>query len=313
MPINPQPSHTAGEYPDTIRHISNGDPANQTFMRNPSIDLEYRTDVLKDFTNSLESTVIGNFNTLDAFDKNHDHSGSNGEKVLNFGQIYTNSSQIEATFSLAVDGVFSIKKSGGSSDLLRLDDAATTNETKIIFPGSVDIFTHIAAPASDVATNPHNLALAARVAVLSSGCLIDGASNGPYTEITLDPGLPANDPLAAPELTGKEPTDGSVDPGILVGDLTTPGSPKDNVVMLIDTSTKLPVLSGVDPVYGLLEDIGVPGNPVWRLSFFAAGAVYNFTSDTTVYLYGQEAFDLSNVPVVDPRFPILAQQGFTIF
>ena len=313
MPINPQPTHQAGEYPETIRHISNGDPANQTFMRNPSIDLEFRTDTLLNFTNSLEATVTGNFNTLDAFDKNHDHSGSNGEKVLNFSQIYTNSNQVEASFNLSVDGVFSVKKSGGASDLFRLDDAATTDPTKIIFPGSVNLFNHMAAPASDVAANPHNLALAGRVSILSSGCLIDGASNGPYTEITLDPGLPANDPFAAPELTGKSPTDGSLDPGVLIGDLTNPGTNKDNVVLLIDTTTRLPVVSGSDPVYGLIEDIGVPGNPVWRLSFFAAGVVYNFTSDNTVYLYSQEAFDLSNVPVADPRFSILAQLGLVVF
>lgn len=86
MPIIPQPTHVSGDYPDTIRHVSNGDPGNQTFFRNPSIDLQFRTDVLKDFSNTLESTVNTNFNTLDAFDKNHDHSGSNGEKVLNFAR-----------------------------------------------------------------------------------------------------------------------------------------------------------------------------------------------------------------------------------
>ena len=313
MPIIPQPTHVSGDYPDTIRHVSNGDPGNQTFFRNPSIDLQFRTDVLKDFSNTLESTVNTNFNTLDAFDKNHDHSGSNGEKVLNFAQVYTNSNPTLATFDLAANGVFSITKNGGGTDLLKLDDAAVTDKTQIVFPGSVSLFDHRDAPASNRTINPHSLALAGRTSIMSSGCLVDGASNGPYTEVTLDPGLSAGSVFAAPELTGKDPSNGITDPGVLVGDLTSPADPKANVVLIIDTATNLPILSGPDPVYGLIEDIGVPGNPVWRLSFFAAGVVHNFATDNTVLLYSQEAFDLTNVPVADLAFAIRAQNVYTTF
>jgi len=313
MPIAESPNHQAGEYPGDVRHISNGDPANQNFLRNPMLDFEYRTDVIKDFVNGLEATVLGNYSLLDSFDKNHDHSGSLGEKNLDFAQIYANSSQTLAFLNLASNGALAIKKTGDETadDLLFLDDAASVDKEQIIFPGSVALFEHRDAPASDLTTKPHNLALAGRVFAISHGCLINGAASGPYTDIVLDPTMAEGGVFSATGLVGKDPSDGVSGEGVLVGDLTSPGSQKPNIVLLRDLSG-LPIVGSSKPIYGLLEDVGTVGAPSWRLSFFEDGAPYSFASDSTVLLYAQEAHSLSTVPVADPRFAVLAQTGWVV-
>lgn len=312
MPITPQPTHQAGDYPDTIRHISNGDPANQTFLRPASEDLEYRTDVIKDFVNTLETNQIANFNTLDAFDKNHDHSGSNGEKVLDFSQIYANSNQVAAAFALAEDASFTIQGSGGSPDLFKVDDAAVADRDKVSFAGSDALHDHIEAAASDLTENPHDLRLTPRLLTASIDALIDGATGGPYTEVILDTAAAPGAQFAAPGLNGKSPSDGLTAEGVLVGDLTSPGSLKTNTVLILDANTNQQLLSGSDPVYGLLENIGTVPSPIYRLSFFAAGVAYNFNTDENVRLFVTEAFTLSTVSVGDSRFITYAQFGYNI-
>ena len=309
MPITPQPTHQAGDYPDTVRHISDGDPANQTFMRNPSFDLEFRTDVLKDTSNSLETTVASNFNTLDAFDKNHDHGGGSGEKVLDFSQIYGNDTAANAGFDLATAGQYYIKKSGGGADLLRVVEDGALPKDQVIFPGSVDLHEHMAAPASDLVINPHDLKLSGRMFPISLGALIDGATNGPYTEVVLDPAATVGLQFAAPGLLSKTSSDGVTSEGVLVGNLTTPMAHKDNIVLIHLASTNEPVLDGTDPVYGLLRDTNPGGAPVWEISFFSDGTPYSFTTDVLVTLYGNEAYALSNVTVVDSKFVNLCQTG----
>lgn len=309
MPITPQPTHQAGDYPDTVRHISNGDPANQTFMRNPSFDLEFRTDVLKDTSNTLETTVNSNFNTLDAFDKNHDHSGGHGEKVIDFSQIYGNDNSANAGFDLASAGQFYIKKSGGGTDLLRVVEDGALAIDQFIFPGSVDLHNHMAAPASDLVNSPHNLKLSGRMFPISLGALIDGATNGPYTKVTLDPAAVLGLQFSAPGLLSKTPSDGATSEGVIVGDLTTPMAHKENIVLMHKSTTDEPLLSGSDPVYGLLEDTNPGGAPVWELSFFANGVAHSFAVDDTVKLYGNEAYSLSTVTVVDSSFVNLCQTG----
>lgn len=310
MPIAESPNHQAGEYPADVRHISNGDPANQNFIRNPMLDFEYRTDVIKDFVNALEATVLGNYSLLDSFDKNHDHSGSLGEKNLDFAQIYANSSQVLAFLNLASNGALAIKKTGDetAANLLYLDDAATIDKEQIIFPGSVALFDHRDAPASNLTNNPHSLALSGRVFEVSGGCLIDGAANGPYTEVVLDTGMAEGGLFSALGLAGKDPSDGVSAEGVLVGDLVNPGSHKPNIVLIRDVNGD-PIVGSAKPIYGLLEDIGTPGSPSWRLSFFEDGIAYSFSTDTTILLYAQEAYSLSTVPVADPRFTVLAQTG----
>ena len=313
MPIVPQPTHQAGDYPDTIRFITNGDPANQTFLRQAQQDLDFRTEVTKDFVNDLEATVISNFNTLDAFDKNHDHSGSNGEQLVDFNQIYSNSSQVDAKFTLANDGSWRVRNDADTEDLIKLDDAGTTDDTKIIFPGSVAVFAHRDAAASDhTGVNPHSLELAGRVLTMSSGCTIDGSSNGPYTKVTLDPSLAIDALFAAPELLGKVGSAAGTVEGVLDGDLTSPGGFKNNIVLIRVKSSDTPILDGGNPVYGLLENTGTQPSPIWELSFFANGAVHNFNADALVTLYGQEAYSLTTVPIVDPGFVKLCQEDIAL-
>jgi hypothetical protein len=96
-----------------------------------------------------------------------------------------------------------------------------------------------------------------------------------------------------------------------VGDLTSPGGYKTNVVLIRDLSNNPIVFSG-NPVYGLLRNTGTLLSPVWKLAFFAAGAVYSFATNTHVKLYGQFAYSLTTVPVVDPRFVTLAQSSIAL-
>jgi len=314
MPITLSPSHVSGNYPDTVRHITNGDPANQTFLRYATLDLDYRTEELRLFTDSLEATATANLNTLTAFNQNHDHSGSNGEKVLTFGQIYANSSQTAAYFNLAAGATFAIKKDGGigAANLFYLDEAGLTNKTKIQFPGSDALFDHQVATAANLTLNPHGLKLAARVLTISDGCQIDGATGGPYAFITLNPALVAGALFAAPGLAGKTPSDGATAVGVLVGDLTSPGGYKANIVLIRDSTLGTPILSSGKPVYGLLQNTGTTLAPVWKLTFYANGVAYSFATTVTVKLYGQTAYTLSDVPVVDPAFVALCQQAIIL-
>ena len=68
MPIPSFPGSNPGEYPQDIRHILNGDPLNQTQLQAPSVDLEYRTDVLRDYiNNTLEPLIQTNANAAATF------------------------------------------------------------------------------------------------------------------------------------------------------------------------------------------------------------------------------------------------------
>jgi hypothetical protein len=64
-----------GEYILTISHVSNGEPAHETVLRRPSIDLENRTDALKTFVNAQEISQ-NTFNTT------HAHTGADGSAAL---------------------------------------------------------------------------------------------------------------------------------------------------------------------------------------------------------------------------------------
>jgi len=314
MAITPNGNHVSGNYPDTVRHITNGDPANQTFLRNATLDLDYRTEMLRLFTATLEATATTNLSTLTAFNQNHDHSGSNGEKVLSFGQIYANSSQTAAYFNLAAAATFAIKKNGGAgaANLFYLNEAGTTPKTKIQFPGSDDLFDHQAATAANLTLNPHGLKLAARVLTISEGCQIDGATGGPYAFITLNTATAVNGLFSALGLAGHTPSDGVAAEGVLVGDVTTPGGYKSNIVLIRDSTSGLPILQTGNPVYGLLQNTGTVPAPVWTLSFYAAGIAYSFATTVTVKLYGQTAYTLSGVPVVDPAFVALCQLNIAL-
>lgn len=58
-----------GQYAPTVRHVSNGEKANETTLRRPSIDLENRTDALKQHSEAVEtllSQTVQRTTTLEA-------------------------------------------------------------------------------------------------------------------------------------------------------------------------------------------------------------------------------------------------------
>jgi hypothetical protein len=309
MPITPSSNHQVGSYPDTIRHISNGDPANQTFLRNPMLDLEFRTDVLKDELNSFETATAANFNDTVNFDDNHDHSGSRGEKVLDFGQIYSNG-PIIADFNLTALGKFIVRQQGTNTApvLLELDEAGTTPATKIIFPGSVGMFAHVDAAASDLTTNPHNLKLAARLFPISAGCKVGVSAD---SVIVLNTTALINTDYSALGLAGQTPSDGVANEGVIVGAANNSNLTPANIVLVHDQSTNDLKTSGGNPIYGLLTNLGTQLLPSWQLSFFTTAGVYTFPASTPVFLklYAMFAYSLSTAPVVDPRLILLARSG----
>jgi len=315
MPITPSPNNDPGTFPQTVRHITNGDPANQLFLQKPALDLEYRTDVLLEFVNAQESFVNGELASLSAFDIQHDHSGSNGDTVIDFSQIYSNSDDTDAFFNLTEAGQFAIKKSGGptADDLFRLVEDGATPQDQIIFPGSLDLFGHMAALASDLTTNPHNLNLAGRVFTISLGCKVGNVADDDFA--ILNPLLPAGSDYAAPGLLGKFP--GSlVSPrleGVIVGTSSNASTAPQHIVLIHNSLTNdLITGAGSEIVYGLLQNTGTQLAPTWQINFFTKSGPHTFlmsAGQKTLKLYGQEAYSLTSVPVVDPRFVTLCREG----
>lgn len=311
MPVTPVPTRNPGDYPDTVRHISNGDPVNQTFLRNPSVDLELRTEALRAFANAFATATGVNLQTLTQFLQQHNHSGTSGEQVLDFARIYANSDLTGTYFSLVANGSFAIKKNGGelADDLLKLDDAGTVPKDQIHFPGSTALFDHQAALASNLAVSPHGLKLAARPFVISEGCLVGSTAND--TTITLDPTASVGALYAAPGLFGKTQgnlTTGALAEGVITGAVTDTSSEAPQNIVLVHVSGDLYV-PGSEPVYGLLAK----DSAGWKVSFRTkTGGAYAFTTAggaKTLRLIGQEAFSLTTVPVVDPRFILMAKLG----
>lgn len=297
FPITPVNEHTPGKYPDTVRHISNGDPCNQEYIRYPSLDLEYRSEVLREALNQFYSEFTTNANALEAFDTNHDHSGNNGEKVVDLAQVYANTSADHAFISLSAGKALRIKKSGGeaSADLLALDDAGTTNKTKIFFPGSNDLFDHQVALASDLTLNPHGLKLAARVVKVCDSLSVTTEQEVVLTNLNTVTGFVSKSraSLVAP-----------LAEGVITGALTPEDYPQ-HIVLVLNSSTGQQIFSGPNPVYGLLNYTGTE----WKVGFFAGNAPYTFAAPASLKLYGQEAFSLSNIPVVNPRDILYAKYG----
>lgn len=129
-----------GEYNLTINHVSNGDPANQTVFRAPSINLENRTDALKTFVElqeTLRNAQLGSSNSSiggiqGTFNTSHQHTGGAGGALIDFSQVYQNDNDA-AVFSLHVTGSFTIK-STTNTVLLHL-----SNDTDRAFIGKQDV------------------------------------------------------------------------------------------------------------------------------------------------------------------------------
>ena len=122
----------AREFPAAVRQITNGDPANQTTFRAPSIDLEKRTNSLRDHSNNLEtfvkillgadtksvSGVQGKHNS------EHTHNGE-GSLLIDNQVIYNNGNK-QAEVTLEAGGSFTVKANDGTI-LFEID-----NDTKTV-------------------------------------------------------------------------------------------------------------------------------------------------------------------------------------
>jgi len=315
MPIPLSTTHSAGNYPDTVRHILNGDPLEQTFLQNPTYDVEFRTDVIRDYiNNTLEPSIQSLTNTTTSFDQNHDHSGANGEKILNFARVYANSSQVDASFSLATNGAYTIKATGASFNLLKITDGATLDRDKVRFSGSDALHDHMESAASDLTLKPHNLALSGKQLVISLDCVIDVAG-GDLQTITLNPSGLEGTAGSALGLDGKSSSDGSTNEGVITGDHTDNSEDlPQHVVRLLDeaTSTNLTNVSS-EVIYGLLGNTGTIATPIWQLSFYTVSGPHTFLQadgNKDVILIGTEAYSLTAVPVTDTGFIISAKRGY---
>lgn len=306
--ITPSAVHQSGAYPDSIRHITNGDPVNQTFLRNPMLDLEFRTDVLKDAYNDLVASTTAAFTDTNHAFAQHDHSGISGEPIIDFARVYENGDP-DAWFNLAENGKWRILKHGDNlSDVIfEIDEAGTDGPSTIKFPGSAAMFAHVGAAASDLTTNPHDLKLTARFVLISSGCLV-ASSDGSFT---LDTVATAGTLHAAPELNGLTPSDGAANEGVIVGAQTDSPSAA-NIVLVHDATTNDFILDGSDVVYGLLHNSGTQLAPVWQIYFYTSSGAYSFSTTPTLKLYAQFAYSLSTVPTVDPRAVLLAKKGIKV-
>jgi len=122
----------AGQYNLTIDHVTNGDPGNQDTFRAPSINLENRTDALKEFVNTQadihyaqlgeSETVVGGIQG--DYNNNHRHSGADSI-LLDHQEVYNNGNA-DADVQLESGGSFQFRDSTGTV-LLNMD-----NDTKKI-------------------------------------------------------------------------------------------------------------------------------------------------------------------------------------
>jgi len=315
MPITPSLTNDPGTFPQNIRYVLNGDPVNQLFLQKPVLDLEYRTEVLRLFVNAQETATSAAEAALTSFDLQHDHSGNFGEIVVDFARVYANSSPTDAIMNLTAAGQFAIKKSGGplADDLFRLVEDGVADSDKIIFPGSAGLFTHRSAAASDLTANPHNLNLAGRVFTISLGCKVAQTADDLFAP--LNPLLSVGAVYAAPGLVGKFPGSltGTRLEGVVVGANNNALVSPQNIVLIQNSLTNDLMLSGGgEVIYGLLQNTGSIPSPTWVLNFYTKSGPYTFLQSDgskTLKLYGQEAFSLTTVPTVDPRFITLCREG----
>lgn len=340
MPLNP--TDTQGNpgdpddavvppYPLNIRHISNGDPCNENFLRAPSVDLESRCEALRKTLNEVEADLVAAQSALSSFDTGHSHGGGSDGSLIDLAQLYANSVTgqpeltTDAVLTLLEGGKVTVYKKDTTSDpILQLLNDGTTPATRIIFPGSSDTFAHVYATASETGIRPHGIQLAGRVIQVSAGCLV-GSTATPDHSVILNAAGSVGGVNAAPGLSGKTPGDGDLTEGVVVATIdNTQASPKNIVVVRNSANLPITVTTSVGvtkQVYGLLKHTGSN----WVLEFFTeidpaadpanpTGA-YSFpaSTPTTLLLYGVQAYGLNNLPVVDDMFIKLAKVGTTLY
>jgi hypothetical protein len=310
-----------GEYNSTIQHVSNGDPANQTVFRAPSINLENRTDALKTFTEAQETLRNAQLGSSDSaiggvqgtFNTSHLHTGADGSGLLDFQQIYNNDSD-QADLQLAAGGYFEIKKSDSTS-LLKVD-----NDTGVVSIGvglAVDSVndTHIdwgtgasQVSADDIPDGTTNVMLTSAYKSSLDTHMSDGADTVHNLNLTGRP-LQMNNISAdgasddvSTEMSGQTAGGSVSQEGIVTG------NPANWVIIKeADTNDDLVDAQG-NKVYGRITE----SSGTWTLTYYSnvAGTETAYTefSSKNISWWVQKIYNLSNVPVYDPIFSVPKDQ-----
>ena len=126
---------SVNQFPTTITHVKNGELANQNVFNVPTRALEKRTDVLKDFVNSLESTLA----TISSKVTNHDHSLPNETlgKHLTFQKLYEYSGTAgDSLVTLTNNGYLKLKLgSDAASKFVVVNNSDDTEYLKVTNSG----------------------------------------------------------------------------------------------------------------------------------------------------------------------------------
>ena len=132
----------AREFTEAVQLIANGDAVNQTNLRASAIDLEKRTNALKDHTNALESftkELLGNDDESvggiqGKFNNEHTHNGDDAY-LIDLQQAYNNG-DASAMVNVETNGAITLKLALGSKFTIRASDGTilleVDNDTKTV-------------------------------------------------------------------------------------------------------------------------------------------------------------------------------------
>jgi len=302
----------AGQWPVVIQQVSNGEPASETVLRRPSIDLENRTLAHRTSTDAQETLrdlqlgtspssiggVQGTFNTV------HKHDGIDSALL-----------DLQVAYDNGVDGAIIKLGAGGSLDIR---DSSNASIWKLIeSTGKIEGNNNVGAAEIDFGTGPDQV---------NMDNMVDGSTNAAITlaqETSFVSHLTANNQhghkflgfplqLANISVTGNSAVVTSEmsaeSPGGADGVEGIVTDAPDNYVILSDTSSDEITDSNGNKVFARITEAAA----VWTLQFFSnvAGVETSFSgfSSTTILWYVQKIFAPSNRPIFAPIFSLRIDQ-----
>ena len=320
-----------GEWPPAINHVSNGEPANETVLKRPSVDLENRTVALRMFTETEEagrdvqigpvndsnpsSSVIGGL--LGTFQQGHAHSGGDGSVKIDLQKMYTNTALTgprDSVITLDTAGSFTVK-ANDTTELLKIDEA-TKLITSSVVGGVLDVNTlKFGTGAGEVNADTFPSGSTRSAVTLAQKNSYDAhltlTSDNPHghkyqgyplklSNVIVTGG--AHDVTA--ELVSETPGGADGVEGVVT-------DPAHNMVIIKDTADDTIVFEG-NAVYGRITE----STGVWALTFYTnvsgVETAYTSFSSQEIQWWVQKIYAPQNRPIYSPSFGVKSDQTASV-
>ena len=296
-----------GQWPVSIDFVADGEPANQTVINRPTIQVDNRTQAVRTLAEDQEvlrdaqlgssdiaiGGVQGTINTAqDTFNSDHAHTGLDGSTVIDLQDAYDNG-VADAVIKLESGGSLEFQDSS-SATLLKIDEATGhitgnvgTLSADVLYDGSTNAAVTLA---EETAWNTHLTAINQHshkymgFPLQMANVAVSGNSWGVSTQ------------MSGQTSGGSDGVEGVVT------------NPSHNYVIIRNANSDDIVDAGGNKVYGRITYV----DPFWTLSFFSnydgTETAYSFSGSTTIQWWVQKIYAPASRPVYSPMFEVASDQ-----